>query len=133
MPNDKPAFSTIQEVRKRRHAEVSAESAAKRKGRNAPRRDDVARVALFVTLMQYRGSNHDTARAVVRKALMSLLTDAGYCPKEADAVFDAMVQRIGPDLDSYLMKRGISREVRNSWRARNGLDALPLLSAAEEE
>ncbi|WP_342167077.1 hypothetical protein [Methylobacterium sp. SD21] len=131
MPNDKPAFSTIQEVRKRRHAEVSAESAAKRKGRNAPRRDDVARIALFVTLTQYRGSNHDTARALIRKALMSLLTDAGYCPEEAGAVFDAMVQRVGSDLDSYFMKRGIGREIRNSWRARNGLDQI--LSAAEEE
>lgn len=129
MPNDKPAFSTVREVRKRRHAEVSAESAAKRKGRNAPRRDDVARIALFVTLMQYRGSNHDTARAAVRKALVGLLTDAGYCPEEAGSVFDKMVGRVGTDLDNYFMKRETGRDVRNSWRARNALRPLhPLVS-----
>ena len=116
-----------------RHATAQAKYARCRVDSGAPRREDVARVALFVTLMQYRGSKHDGARVVVRTALVDLLAEAGFDREEAGKTFDSMVPRVGDDLDSYLMKRGTNRAVRNGWRARNGLAQLPDRSAADRE
>jgi len=131
MAKDATPFSAVREARRTRHAEVQADSNERRKGRKAPRRDDIARVALFIMLMQYRGSKHDSAKAVVRTALLDLLVDAGYSREEAGATFDAMVPRVGTDLDSYFMKRDIGDEIRNAWRVRNGMRPRHVLSAAD--
>ena len=133
MAKDATPFSAVREVRKTRHAEVQAGSNARRKQRNAPRRDDIARIALFTVLMQYRGSKHDAARAVVRTAILDLLVDAGYSREEAGAAFDAMVPRVGTDLDNYFMKRDVDDEIRNAWRARNGMRPRYALSAADRK
>ncbi|MCJ2141908.1 hypothetical protein [Methylobacterium sp. E-066] len=116
-----------------RHAAAQAKYNHTRIEICAPRREDVARIALFVTLMQYRGSKHDGARAVVRMAMVDLLVDAGFDREAAGKTFDSMVPRVGDDLDSYLMKRKADRAVRNGWRARNGLASLPDRSAADKE
>ena len=129
-----PLSRTKWEVdRAERHARAEARSRTRRASRGAPRRDDIARVALFIFLMQYRGSRHDSARAVVRRALMELLADAGYDASEANAVFDAMIPRVGQDLDSYLSGRSASSEVRNTWRRKNGLGSIPGHSSAEQK
>ena len=133
MAQSDTAFVAAEVGRKARHAEVAADSNARRKARNAPRRDDIARIALFTVLMQYRGSKHDGARTVVRTAILDLLVDAGYSREEAGAAFDAMVPRVGEDLDSYFMKRDIGDEIRNVWRARNGMRPRHVLSAADTE
>jgi hypothetical protein len=119
--------------RNERHATSQAGSNAKRKAKNAPRRDDIARIGLFLMLMQYRGSKHDGARTVVRKAMVDLLTDAGFSATQAGEVFDKMVLSVGVDLDRYFMLRRIEPAVRNRWRDRNGLPALPNRSAADTE
>ena len=128
----KPAPLSKYEIqRNERHAASQAGSDKKRKGKNAPRRDDIARIGLFLMLMQYRGSKHDGARTVVRKAVVDLLTDAGFDATQAGEVFDKMVPSVGTDLDRYFMLRRIEPAVRNRWRDRNGLPALPNRSAAD--
>lgn len=119
--------------RNERHAASQAASDAKRQGKNAPRRDDIARIALFILLMQYRRERHSSARREMWKTLTALLGDAGYDAKEAGAVFDAMVPSVGADLDRYFMLRRIEPAVRNVWRARNDLPTLPNWSAADTE
>ncbi|WP_336489762.1 hypothetical protein [Methylobacterium nigriterrae] len=115
--------------RKERHAAVEAASAGRRKARKAPRREDVARAGLFIILMQYRGSRHDSSRAVVRDTLIELLTDAGFSRDETARVFDDLTDGFGPDLDRWLMLRGIEREneIRQRWRQR----VASVLSAAD--
>jgi hypothetical protein len=133
MSKSSTAFNVAELGRKARHAEVAADSNKRRQDRNAPRRDDIARVVLFITLMQYRGSKHDGARAVVRTAILDLLADAGYSREEAGAAFDAMVPRVGTDLDGYFIKRKVDDEIWNTWRTRNGMRPRYVLSAADRE
>ena len=133
VPDDDDDLPEILARRKIRHRKAQARSAAKRKARNAPRRDDVARIGLFITLMQYRGSKHDGAREVVRTALVDLLVDAGFDRDEAGRTFDGMVPRVGSDLDGYLLRHGTDLKVRNVWRGRNGLAPVPDRSATDTE
>jgi hypothetical protein len=79
--------------------------------------------------MQYRGSKHDAARTTVRNSLLNLLVDAGFSREEAARVFDDLASGSGPDLDRWLMLRGIRSEdeIRQKWRSR----VKAVLSAAD--
>lgn len=132
-PATKPVRSRYEIERAERHCEVEARSRQKRMKRGAPRRDDVARIALFILLMQYRRERHASARREMWKTLTGMLGDAGYDAEAAGAVFDAMIPRVGLDLDRYLMGRRVDGNTRNTWRRVNGLSDLPNRSAAEQE
>ncbi|MCJ2005503.1 hypothetical protein [Methylobacterium sp. J-092] len=119
--------------RNERHAASHAASNAKRQGRNAPRRDDIARIGLFLLLMQYRKSKDEALQAYLRKTVVDLLSDAGFDEAQAGVTFNKMVPSVGDDLDRYLMLRRIEPAIRNVWRNLNALPVLPDWSAADTE
>jgi hypothetical protein len=130
----KPApLSKYEILRNERHAEAQVRSDAKRWGKNAPRRDDIARIGLFLLLMQYRKSKDEALQAYLRKTVVDLLSDAGFDEAQAGVTFDKMVPSVGDDLDRYLMLRRIEPAVRNVWRNLNALPAFPDWSAADTE
>ncbi|MCJ2075649.1 hypothetical protein MKK68_08280 [Methylobacterium sp. E-016] len=111
--------------RNERHGASQAASNTKRRGRNAPRRDDIARIGLFLLLMQYRKSKDEALQAYLRKTVVDLHSDAGFEEAQAGVTFDKLGPSVGADLDRYLILRWIEPAIRNVWRNLNAFPVLP--------
>ncbi|MCJ2008082.1 hypothetical protein [Methylobacterium sp. J-092] len=102
----KPALLSKYEIqRNERHAKAQIRSDAKRREKNAPRRDDMARAAYYALMMFYEEAGTEADRASFRDPFVRVLTAAGYPPEVCSALFDGHVGSLLDDLDGWLAQR----------------------------
>ena len=91
--------------RNERHAASQAACDEKRRARNAPRRDDMARAAYYALLMFYQEAGTKEDKASFRWPFVNLLTKAGYPSSLCDELFDRHLASLLNDLDGWLAQR----------------------------
>ncbi|TXM66908.1 hypothetical protein FV226_22790 [Methylobacterium sp. WL12] len=92
--------------RNERHAEAQGRSDAKRRGKNAPRRDDMARAAYYVLLMMFNAPKVSVEeRAQLRGATTRMLKKAGFDRGAARDIFTRHAAGVIDDLDGWLAQR----------------------------
>ena len=124
MAQDDTAFSAILELRKIRHAEVEAESSARRKARNAPKRDDINRAAYYILLLSAREAEATGQKDVLRPRLLRLLEDAGFDKEPSAQCVQRSAGRVVTEMKRWIRNRELDRE-EAAGKA--------LLSAADKE
>ncbi|MBA9069883.1 hypothetical protein FHR71_003644 [Methylobacterium sp. RAS18] len=105
-------LTVAQAVRNRLHAEAQGRSDNKRRERNAPRRDDLARAAYYALLLAYRealGLEKERNAGRIRRSVLSKLEDAGFDVQATAAIFDDHARSAERDLDAWIAARKIAK------------------------
>ena len=112
--------------RKRKHARAQATSVAKRKAKNAPRRDDLARAAYYVLLLIMKEAEaHDEIERAhrIRHRMLLLMQDALFDRDASAVAFDDHADTVVKDVQAWAAMRKIAK--------RKEADAKTIQSAAE--
>ncbi|NEU14892.1 hypothetical protein G3T14_22830 [Methylobacterium sp. BTF04] len=91
--------------RKRKHARAQAKSTARRKARNAPRRDDLARGAYYVLLltMDEAEKQGEIERANrIRRRMLLMMEDALFDQSASAVAFDGHADTVFQDVEAWV-------------------------------
>lgn len=105
-------LTVAQAVRNRLHAEAQGRSDTKRRERNAPRRDDLARAAYYALLLAYRealGLENERNAGRIRRSVLGKLEKAGFDVEATAAIFDDHAGSADRDLDAWIAARKIAK------------------------
>ena len=105
-------LTVAHEVRNRLHAEAQVRSDTKRRERNAPRRDDLARAAYYALLLAYRealGLENERYAGRIRCSVLGKLEMAGFDVEATAAIFDDHAGSAEGDLDAWIAARKIAK------------------------
>ncbi|MCJ2123130.1 hypothetical protein [Methylobacterium sp. J-077] len=95
-----------------RHAAAQLRSEAKRKARNAPRRDDLNRAGYYIlllTILEAEAQGEIERAQRLRRRMRLVLDDAGFAADVSVAVFDQHVRTAIEDLKGWVGMRRIAR------------------------
>jgi hypothetical protein len=98
--------------RKRKHARAQANSTARRKARNAPRRDDLARAAYYVLLltMEEAEKQGEIERANrMRRRMLLMMEDALFDRAASAMAFDGHADTVLQDVKAWVGARRFAK------------------------
>ena len=110
--------------RKRKHARAQAKSTARRKARNAPRRDDLARGAYYVLLltMDEAEKQGECERANrIRRRMLLMMEDALFDRAASALAFDGHADTVVQDVEAWVYLRRFAKR-REAEAARSAAD-----------
>jgi hypothetical protein len=110
--------------RKRKHARAQASSTARRKARNAPRRDDLARAAYYVLLLtldeaEKQGEIERANR--MRRRMLLMMEDALFDRAASAMAFDGHGDTVIQDVKAWVGARRFAK-CRGAEAARSAAD-----------
>ncbi|TXM91173.1 hypothetical protein [Methylobacterium sp. WL116] len=98
--------------RNERHATSQAGSNAKRKAKNAPRRDDMARAAYYALMMYYEEAGTAADKASFKRPFVNILVKAGFPREVCSDLFESHVGSLLDDFDGWLKQRWYAERQR---------------------
>lgn len=110
--------------RKRKHARAQAKSTARRKARNAPRRDDLARGAYYVLLLTMEEAKRqgEIERASrMRRRILLMMKDALFDRAASATAFDGYADTVIEDVKAWVGTRRFAKR-REAEAARSAAD-----------
>lgn len=92
------------------HRQAQARSDAKRKARNAPKRDDINRAAYYVLLLAIREDEMDGSESQLRHRLLRLLAKAGFDEAATKPIVTRHANRAVREMEGWIHMRRPAQE-----------------------